>query len=387
MKIGMVVAPGNTPDWDRFLASERHEDVPARPAIDDVDLWDEEVSLGLQAEPLGFEAIFCPEHHFTPYSFTTNPLQLLTYFAGRTESIDLGSMVVVAPWHHPLRLAEEAVMLQHLMGTGRDLMLGLGRGLARREYNSLGIDMSESRQRFQESVEILRLALTEPRFSYDGVHFKIPETALRPYPRDLRLLENLYCAWGSPQSAPIAAALGLKPFLIPQKPLDEYGDELDLFAQVRAENGHDPAQPMLVTWVYCAETEEKARQGAAEHMRGYARTPVLHYEINSTHFSNKSGYEHYAAGAEHAARKNLDMVDGLTKIWLDNHIWGTPEQCFEKIRALSAAYGPSHLVCSFKYGSMGLEEAQANTRLFAQEVLPAAKALQSQPSRAVGTMA
>src|SRR5204863_2866563 len=130
-------------------------------------------------ESLGFDSIFCPEHHCTPYSFGTNPLQVLTYFAGRTDRINLGTMVVVLPWHHPLRVAEEATMLQNLLGPDRDLLLGVGRGLARREYQSLGIDMEESRQRFQEAVEIFRLALSESRFSYDGVHFQIPDMALR----------------------------------------------------------------------------------------------------------------------------------------------------------------------------------------------------------------
>ena len=372
MKVGIALGLHNTADWDRFLASERHEDVPSRPERPDIDEWDEGIALGLLAEPLGFDSIFCPEHHFTPYSFGTNPLQVLTYFAGRTERVDLGTMVVVLPWHHPIRVVEEATMLQNLLGSDRDLLLGLGRGLARREYETFGIDMSESRGRFKEGVEILRLALTEDRFSYEGEHFRIPETAIRPYARDERLLDNLYGAWGSAQSVPFIAELGLKPFIIPQKPIAEYAAEMEIFDKVRADQGHgDPVRPMFVTWLYCAETEEKAREGAETHMRGYARTPVLHYEIDKPHFGQTKGYEHYAATAKAVADYNVDLAGEMGKIWVDNHVWGTPEQCFEKMEAIHKAWNPTQLVCAVNYGTMRFEEAQASMQLFAKEVLPA----------------
>lgn len=375
MKVGLSLSLANVDDWGRFTASERHEDVPGRPTNPtDIEVWDADIALGLEAEPLGFDSLFVPEHHFTPYSFSTNPLQVLTYFAGRTERIDLGTMVVVLPWHHPLRVAEEAVMLQNLLGD-RDLLLGFGRGLARREYEAFGIDMGESRQRFHEAVEIFRLALTEDRFSYRGQHFDIPETSLRPYPRDGRLLDNLYCAWGSPQSAPIAAELGLKPFIIPQKDFAEYEDEMREFAKIRGEHGHDPVQPMFVVWVYCAETEEAALAGAREHMYGYARTPVLHYEIDGNHFGGTKGYEHYAATAQAVEAHQVDLGAVMGQVWIDNHIWGTPEQCVEKIQRLHADWSPSHLVTQMKYGSMSLEEGRQNLGLFASEVLPAVQAL------------
>lgn len=376
MKVGLSLPFAHTSDWQRFLATERREPASGRPAIPDVQIWDEDIQLGLEAEPLGFESIFCPEHHFTPYCFSTDPLQVLTYFAGRTEQIDLGTMVVVLPWHHPLRVAEQATMLQNLLGPDRDLLLGLGRGLARREYNAFGVDMSESRQRFAESVDILKLALTEDRFSYQGTHFTIPDTAMRPYPRDRRLLENLYGAWGSPPSAPIAAELGLKPFLIPQKPFKDYTAEMDEFAKVRADSGYAPAQPMIVVWVYCAETEAQAHAGAMEHMTAYARTPVLHYEIDGAHFAGQKGYEHYATTAQAVEKYKVDLGAQLGQIWLDNHVWGTPEQCFDKIQAIHKRWGPSHLIATVKYGAMPADEARLNMRLFAKEVLPAVKALQ-----------
>ena len=75
-----------------------------------------------------------------------NPIQLLTFFAGATKRIDVGTMVVVLPWHHPLRVAEDMTLLQYAL-RGRQAFIGFGRGAARREFGQLGLDMNESRER------------------------------------------------------------------------------------------------------------------------------------------------------------------------------------------------------------------------------------------------
>ncbi len=85
------------------------------------------------AEPLGFDSLWGVEHHFTDYTMCPDVLQFLTYMAGRTKRVKLGSMVVVLPWHDPMRVAEEISMLDH-MSSGR-LILGIGRGAGRVEFD------------------------------------------------------------------------------------------------------------------------------------------------------------------------------------------------------------------------------------------------------------
>ena len=65
------------------------------------------------AEPLGFDSIWVPEHHFTEYTMTPNVAQFLTYMAGRTQRVKLGAMAYIVPWHDPIRLAEEISVLDH----------------------------------------------------------------------------------------------------------------------------------------------------------------------------------------------------------------------------------------------------------------------------------
>src|SRR6201991_858570 len=105
------------------------------------------------AEPLGFESIWSVEHHFTDYTMCPDVVQFLSYMAGRTKRVKLGSSVIVLPWHDPMRVAEQISMLDHLSG-GR-MILGLGRGLGNVEYSGFRIDQGEGRERFVEYAELL----------------------------------------------------------------------------------------------------------------------------------------------------------------------------------------------------------------------------------------
>ena len=101
-------------------------------ALSDAEVYQNEVRMAEMAEPLGFDSIWSVEHHFDDYTMCPDVLQFLTYMAGRTKNAKLGSMVVVLPWHDPIRVAEQVSVLDHL-SNGR-LILGLGRGLARIEF-------------------------------------------------------------------------------------------------------------------------------------------------------------------------------------------------------------------------------------------------------------
>src|SRR6185312_15813218 len=143
MRTGVALFAQNYSDWERYERGDHGAD----PQIPDSQIYDEEVALGDLVEPLGFDSMWSVEHHFTPYTMDTNTLQFLTFFAGRTKRIDFGTMVVVLPWHDPIRVAEGAAMLDQFLG-GRRLSLGFGRGAAKVEFDGLRIDMDSSRERF-----------------------------------------------------------------------------------------------------------------------------------------------------------------------------------------------------------------------------------------------
>src|SRR5438477_975030 len=122
----------------------------------DADVFAEHLALGDLAEPLGFDSLWALEHHFTGYAMSPHPLQLLSYFAGRTKRLALGTAVIVLPWHDPVRVAEEIALLDVLSG-GR-CIFGFGRGAASVEYAGMRVPMDAARARFVETAKIVALA-------------------------------------------------------------------------------------------------------------------------------------------------------------------------------------------------------------------------------------
>src|SRR6476620_9153451 len=151
-----------------------------QPGRSDAAVVGEHLALGDLAEPLGFDSLFALEHHFTGYAMSPAPTQLLAYYTGRTRRIQLGTAVIVLPWHDPVRVAEEIALLDILCG-GRCLF-GFGRGAASVEYEGFRIPMGEARPRFVEAANIIVQALANDSLSYDGQFYKIPRTAIRPRP-------------------------------------------------------------------------------------------------------------------------------------------------------------------------------------------------------------
>jgi alkanesulfonate monooxygenase SsuD/methylene tetrahydromethanopterin reductase-like flavin-dependent oxidoreductase (luciferase family) len=288
--------------------------------------------------------------------------------AGRTTRIDFGTMVIVLPWHDPVQVAEEIAMLDNLL-EGRRLTLGLGRGAGRVEFEGMRVAMGESRGRFLEALEVLRRALGDETFSFEGEFYNVPPMSIRPRPRSGKaLLDRMYCAWGSPETVPMAAKAGLAPLFIPQKSWEEIADEVALFNSVRAEQGWEPQQPTVVCWVYCAETDDEAWDVAREYMGNYVNSAYRHYEIfDPEHFEKAGNYQFYADMARKRAQVSDDVaVDAFSSV----QVWGTPERCIEALRNIQRTTGANEFVGVFNYGDLPVDLAEKSMRLFAEKVLP-----------------
>jgi alkanesulfonate monooxygenase SsuD/methylene tetrahydromethanopterin reductase-like flavin-dependent oxidoreductase (luciferase family) len=372
MRVGMKIFCQNADDWDRYLAEERGESVPRLPAISDRDIFLEEVGLAIEADSLGFDSVWTVEHHFTPYTMVTNPLQVLTYLAGRTENVDLGTAVIVLPWHNPVRVAEDIVMLDTLLGDDRRVYAGLGRGLGRREFKGLSVDQNESRGRFDESLEIIRRLLATGEIdSFNGEFWQLDGLRLRPKPTE-DLSDRVYAAAGSPSTMEILAKLGVNPLIIPNTDLESALTGMQRYMQVREESGFEPTHTKLVMWAYCAENEDDARKVVDRYMPAYADTAMNHYEFAAGHLANVKGYESYAASSAELLSEDAPW----RRMFIEEHPWGTPEMCIEKATRQAHRFGVDEIVFVFKYGGMPLELAEESMRLFAREVVPALNEIQ-----------
>ena len=148
--------------------------------LPDRQIYANDLSLVDLVEPLGYESIWSVEHHFTDYTMCPDVYHFLSYCAGRTKTAQLGSMVIVLPWHDPLRAAEEIAMLDNISG-GR-VILGIGRGAGKVEFDGFRLDMGESRERFVEAAQAVLGALENGYMEYDGAFYKQPRKDIRPAP-------------------------------------------------------------------------------------------------------------------------------------------------------------------------------------------------------------
>lgn len=336
----------------------------------DADVYRDDIALGDRAEALGFESLWGVEHHFTSYTMCPDVLQYLTYMAGRTHTIKLGSMVVVLPWHDPVRVAEQVAMLDVLSG-GR-VVFGMGRGLGRIEFDGFRIPMGESRGRFVEAAQLILEGLERGEVAFEGEFYRQPRRAIRPAPgRSFR--GRTYASAVSPESFEIMARLGVGILIVPQKPWDSVVIDLEAYRTTFREVNRTDAPPTAVVgWVFCDEDPERAEELAARYIGGYYRSVLEHYELLGEHLATTSGYEFYAEQAKAIAARGADAA---TAFYTSLQVWGTPTQCVEKIEHIHQLSGNDTFIAVFSYAGMTHEEARRNQELFARRVMPAVKTM------------
>jgi alkanesulfonate monooxygenase SsuD/methylene tetrahydromethanopterin reductase-like flavin-dependent oxidoreductase (luciferase family) len=363
MRVGVHFNYQNYTDWERFEAQQ-----PGPPQVSDAQIYDEELYLGGLVEPLGYDSYWAIDHHFAPYIMTGGAVQHLTYFAGKTSRIDFGTMVIVLPWYDPVVVAEQVSVLDNLL-QGRRLTLGLGRGAAKREFDAYRVPMDESRDRFAESLDVLRKALTQEWFSHDGQFYHIPETTIRPRPRNPEeLVSRMRVAWTSPQTLPITANAGLGMLMTNQKSWEEYREDVRGFNAVRADKAWAPIQPSVVVHAACFTTEAEAWDVIRRHTIEAQLSIQKHYGWKDVErFRTTKGYEQYA--------KFSELVNRKTPAEIGEHsagpqAWGTPDQVLEKLVHVQRMTSAEELILNFRFGAMPAETAERSMRLFAAEVLP-----------------
>jgi alkanesulfonate monooxygenase SsuD/methylene tetrahydromethanopterin reductase-like flavin-dependent oxidoreductase (luciferase family) len=335
----------------------------------DASVVGEHLAMGDLAEPLGFDSLFALEHHFTGYAMSPAPTQLLTYYAGRTKRIQLGTAVIVLPWHDPVRVAEQIALLDVMCG-GR-CVFGFGRGAASVEYQGFRIPMEEARPRFVEAAQIVVKALSNDSFDHDGEFFQIPRTAIRPRPVS-HPERRFYASAVSPDSAEIMAKLGFGLLMVMQNEWPKAAEDIARYRTIATEAGHTPRPPIILTNVCCAESRDEAQERAVKYLALKWQSIDTHYHFSDGHLATVKGYESYGKMAKTYAKINAsaEAKEKATNFYVSIQIVGTPKDCLDQIAELQRCTGMDHLVTEFSFGGLPHEEAEVNMRLFADRVLP-----------------
>jgi len=334
--------------------------------ISDTEVYKRDIGLASLAEDFGFDTLGGVEHHFSNYSMLPDNMDFLGFMAARTSRIKLLTGAVILPWwKDPMRVVEKMIMLDHF-SEGRALF-GIGCGLARREYETFGIDMNEARERFAEAAELILKGLETGVVEADGKYYKQKRTEIRPRPY-ASFEDRFYCVASSVDSLEVCARLGGKMMCFAQKPWEMMLPHFDLYRSKFQEYRNCSAPPpVCVDFLCCDESSDRAEELARDHMSNYFITVMDHYEMMGDHFKTVKGYGDYAA--------NVDLLkeagkSGAANDFVNVNTWGTPNQILEKLEKRRQSIGEFDLTVQISYGGMSGENARRGMELFARKVLP-----------------
>lgn len=313
--------------------------------------YESRLKLAEAYDAAGFYAYHVAEHHATPLGMAPSPSVFLSAVAQRTARLRFGPLVYAMPLHHPLRLAEEICMLDHL-SDGR-LELGFGRGSSQYEIAVYGEDPEKAQDIYAEGMEIVLAALAGGRLDYQGAYHRFDGVAL-----ELESLQKPHPPiWYGVHSADSAARAGTRGFNIAS--LDtalRTRTFAEAFREAFTEGGGDPnAVPKvgMSRFITLAETDSEA---LATARRAY---PVWHR--NFEHLFRLHG-----SRPNHPRPPEFDAMAarGLA-------IAGAPGTVAEFLADEVAVADVDYLIGQFAFGDQSPEECRKTVELFAREVMPA----------------
>jgi alkanesulfonate monooxygenase SsuD/methylene tetrahydromethanopterin reductase-like flavin-dependent oxidoreductase (luciferase family) len=340
-----------------FQASER-------PGESHAQRFEEMLELAALADSLGYDVAWLAEIHFgAAFSLLSTPLMAVPAIAQRTKRIRVGTAVTLLPLHQPLACAEQAATADILSG-GR-LEFGVGRGSIPSQFHGFRVPVSENRARFAECLDIIRLAWTRDRFSYEGRFYTVDNLAVVPKPLQ-RPHPPIRVAVHTPESFAHVAELGVPIYSgTTTTPLPLLRECMATYRERLAAAGHAWAadQMALMQPVHVGATSAAAREAM--------RSGVLQYYRNlETIFSSLPD-----SYAEHLPRlKSIrETIADLPydKFCRDQAVFGDPAEVVDRLQAATEEFGLSQIICWFDQGSMlPRAEVERTMRTFAEQVMP-----------------
>ncbi len=315
--------------------------------------FEERIQIVQAYERAGFFCYHIAEHHFTPLGMAASPGIFLSSVAQRTKTIRFGPLVYILPFYHPLRLAEEICMLDHL-SSGR-LELGIGRGISPVEaaYYGEAADFTESRQTFAETWAIMKASFSEKRVNFEGKYRQaknIPielDTFQKPHP-------PLWMGVSSLENAETAAKAGMN--FVSIQPPAEMRARVDRYVQAASQSGDlKPSIKMgMNVFIVVGETDADARSLAD---RAYK---VWHHSFH---------YLYHLHGRSPVHGERATTFEEVEQRQLG--IAGSPQTVIDWLAPRIAQAGANYLVCQLVFGDMKLTESLRSIELFSRHVMPA----------------
>jgi alkanesulfonate monooxygenase SsuD/methylene tetrahydromethanopterin reductase-like flavin-dependent oxidoreductase (luciferase family) len=326
------------------------------------------------AEDAGMDGIWLAERHFASAwqlekggsgavpSIASAPLILASAIAARTSRARIGIAVSVLPLAHPVRLAEEVATLDQVSGGRFDF--GVGRSGFATSYAGYGVSYSESRERFQECLDILQMAWTQETFTYEGKYYQFHDVGVVPKPLQ-KPHPPIRIAATTSETFPVVGRMGFPIFIgLRGSDLEMNATNLAAYRQAWREGGHEGDGDVYVRIpVYVAETADAAYEEPRE-------STLTNYRQRGQGYANRAeGAGSVEERNEFARRIATSDYDDLLRTRL---AYGTPDAVAQRLRALRDELGLTGFLLEPNVGGrIPREQVFNSVRLFAAEVAPA----------------
>ena len=323
------------------------------------------------ADQLGLDEVWVGEHRFSRHGLVSGVWSFLGQVAARTKHVRIGTAVVVLPLHNPVLVAEEAAMVDVLSG-GR-LNFGIGAGYQRQEFDGVGVDINESRERFTEAVDVIIKAWTEERLTYHGKYTNVddlwvlPKPLQQPYPPLFQAVSTSPASIEFAASRRIQVIAGGPTDILGQAPqvIQSWRDKMDQF-----EHPHAHLDPPMSKAIYVAPTMEEAERDpvgledfSSRILRSVGANGAAIGMPIDANGNIPPGYEHWANRQQDRDRRDDPGHAGLPPLR------GTPEVVIERLKETQAA-GINHVFGAFGFPGLPHEKVMRSIELFATQVMP-----------------
>lgn len=335
---------------------------PCREGMAEREAFAECFTLADEAEALGVDSVWLAEYHFSQISVLSSPITIASAIAARTQRIRIGLAVVLLPLGHPIRIAEDVATLDHI-SQGR-VEFGVGRGTFPDTHDGFNSPFAESRERFDEYLEVILKAWTTERFSFEGKYYRCEDLYVRPKPVQTPH-PPIRVGVTSEVTFPHIGRMGYPIMINPSRvfALTELGPHIQQYRRAWHEAGHAGApQVGLRVPLYVAETAERAyaepKASAMVAMQGLGdRVARSAPRLGTT--------GDWGAEAEHLRRMSYED-------WLrDKVVYGTPEVVVERLQQLRDELDLTQILYEVNLGRhIPFELQLKNLRLINERVIP-----------------
>lgn len=343
-----------------------------RGAVKEVDrgsrseLLAEALSLAQQAEAVGFDSAWVPEHHFTRDGWLTSPIPIASALAARTNGLEIGTSIALAPLYEPIRLAEDAAtidLLNEAGGDGGSFTLGLGLGFFDEEYRGYGVSRNERVGILKDVIDTCREAWSPGPITGGGRTTDYGEVTVTPKPDTP---PKIITGGFSQQSLDRCGRMADGYFAPQPKTLEEIEESMDVIRTVLEEEDREPEAFDLYILRYGLPHEEGEDAAWSTIRGGYLFDQVRHIDwVNDSQDVTSI----YQDGEELIAD-----WEKLVERWQDWAICGTPDEWIAELERFDQVWeGNVHIISQFHYPGMSVGEAEKAVNLFGNEIIPAFK--------------